>query len=111
MKKKSRRKRDRKWYLKRKNLPPYCFGQYKGHSKKRNYEFELTYEDFLIYLHQPCHYCGDEIKTVGLDRVDNNIGYRKDNIVTCCTTCNYMKKMTGKDEFLAHCRKIVSKHP
>ena len=38
-------------------------------------------------LTKPCHYCGDT-KRVGCDRIDNNKGHSKDNVVPCCIECN-----------------------
>ena len=40
---------------------------------------------------KPCHYCGldnNSVAGVGLDRLDNTIGYMLDNVVSCCTECN-----------------------
>ena len=77
-------------------------------AKKRGIAFELTCEEFSEFWQKPCSYCGAEIKTAGLDRVNNNFGYLYDNVVSCCWTCNYMKRTTGKMEFIEHCRKIVA---
>lgn len=34
-----------------------------------------------------CVYCGDD-KRIGCDRIDNNKGHTKDNVVPCCYDCN-----------------------
>jgi len=31
------------------------------------------------------------IKTIGIDRVLNNVGYEKGNVVPCCKDCNKFK--------------------
>ena len=36
---------------------------------------------------KPCIYCGDTHK-IGCDRLDNNKGHCKDNVVPCCYECN-----------------------
>lgn len=47
--------------------------------------------EFEAFWDQPCHYCGDPIETIGLDRVDNAQGYVSGNVVACCAECNRMK--------------------
>jgi hypothetical protein len=65
---------------------------YRHRDKKKG----LTVCDFNdIWLHdtitsQPCYYCGNH-KEIGADRLDNNKGHTKDNIVPCCKQCNMIK--------------------
>ena len=42
---------------------------------------------------QPCYYCGKSFDQLSgwLDRIDNNIGYKKDNILPCCKFCNKLR--------------------
>lgn len=94
----------------------YIYNELKSH-KKENIEFNLTFEEFLsIIQNNNCHYCNDMIKyekysrvwgktnsrAHQLDRKDNNLGYIKDNLVTCCWDCNRLKsnKFTY-EEFLS----------
>ncbi len=89
------------------NEPLYknLFAQYKQPGK-RDYEFHLEFDDFRKLVDQPCHYCGAEptnvmkdkrsygermIKYNGLDRINNDIGYTKENVVPCCRSCNISK--------------------
>jgi hypothetical protein len=83
------------------------FKVYRDGARARGFTFKLTFEEFMSFWQQPCHYCGDEIQTVGLDRLDNLIGYLPENIAACCETCNNMKKSLPKDTFLAQCRKVA----
>ena len=53
-----------------------------------------------------CTYCGDNIPGIGLDRINNTIGYTIDNIASCCTTCNMMKHKLSHQEFINKCIKI-----
>jgi hypothetical protein len=37
-------------------------------------------------INKPCSYCG--YPPTGLDRIDNNIGHYKENVIPCCMECN-----------------------
>ncbi len=78
---------------------------YMGAAKKRGKEFLLSPEDFSEIIVLPCVYCGDGRK-VGVDRIDNSLGYTKENSAPCCKTCNYMKKNHSVEDFLSHIKKI-----
>lgn len=84
------------------------YTQYKSGANRRGFSFELSKEEFLTFWKQPCFYCADEIETIGLDRIDSNRGYSKDNIVPCCTICNTMKLALPRDVFIEHCYKIIN---
>lgn len=71
-------------------------------------EFSLTKEEFREFWQKPCIYCGSEIMTIGLDRVDNTQGYLLENVVPCCGVCNLMKKNMTAKMFLNHLRRIVA---
>lgn len=54
---------------------------------------------------KPCYLCGVKPaagEVWGLDRVDNDEGYIKGNITTCCGTCNYAKHHFPLVHFLKH---------
>ena len=88
--------------------PKYQYKKYKEMAKRRNKEFNLSFEEFEKYWQGNCYYCGDKIETVGLDRVDNEKGYEISNIERCCRRCNIMKNVYSKDDFVEHCKKIIS---
>lgn len=76
-----------------------------GGAKKRGLVFDLTLEYITHFLwKKPCHYCGDE--ALGIDRVDNTVGYTPGNSVPCCKTCNLMKYQYTAEDFLRKCRQI-----
>jgi len=81
---------------------------YKNSAKRRNVVFKLDMDLFMEYWNKPCFYCGSEIKTIGLDRIDNNKGYVENNIIPCCKACNSMKSKMNKEEFINHCTKIIN---
>jgi hypothetical protein len=97
----------------------YVYKYYKANADRRKISFELSPEDFLPLLYEPCYYCGDKqtnevmrhgdlFKYNGLDRVDNSKGYLKDNVVPCCKTCNKMKNIMNQKDFLGQAKKIAS---
>lgn len=82
--------------------------------------FELNREEFTKLIEGKCYYCGDppqtEVKPLngkdksyfynGIDRVDNFKGYSKENVVSCCKDCNFMKKEWGQERFLNWIKKV-----
>jgi len=79
---------------------------YKRGAEKRNFIWELTDDEFNSFWNSKCHYCGEYIDGVGIDRMDSNIGYLKDNCVPCCTPCNTIKSSLNKEDFLNQVKKI-----
>lgn len=98
----------KEYYNNFKNNSPqkYAFNVYKRNAKNRGIAFELSFSDFIKLWKVPCVYCGGNIEKVGIDRVDNNLGYSIDNIVSCCSVCNRMKMDHGYSFFIQHCSKI-----
>lgn len=80
--------------------------QYIKSAKKRNLNWDLTQEDCKKYYNTNCTYCGEYYKGLGIDRVDNNIGYDFENSVPCCFICNTMKRTLSKEEFILKIQKI-----
>jgi len=80
---------------------------YKNNASRRNIEFNPTISDFAALWSKPCHYCGDAIKTIGVDRIDSARAYEMENVVACCGRCNEMKMGATIDEWLDHMKKIL----
>ncbi len=78
----------------------------KSSASKRGKSFNLSLEEFSAVVSQPCTYCGESKKIIGIDRVDNLVGYTKENSSPCCSMCNYFKKNYTLKEFLIHIKKI-----
>lgn len=92
---------------------------------KRNLEFNLTDEELHILFKGNCFYCNIEPRQVsihqtrngekdhsryiynGIDRVDNNKGYNKDNCVSCCKFCNRVRLYCTQKEFLEWIDRII----
>ena len=90
--------------------PQQLFYRYRKGAHKRGISFDLSYQQFLFFWQQSCFYCGDDIETIGLDRVDNSIGYSEANVVPCCYRCNVMKQTDSVEEFVARCQRIAGRH-
>ena len=91
---------------------------------------DITLEDFIFLSKQPCNYCGmvgsnlakdrrgggiySKGKLVsdtcisfnGLDRLDSNKFYTKENVTPCCKYCNTAKNTMTKQEFLNWIKKV-----
>lgn len=82
------------------------YRQYIHGAAARNIHFKLSMLQFLSFWGEPCWYCGEQIKGIGLDRVDNEVGYEFENIVPCCGICNKMKRDLEMEYFIEKCKKI-----
>jgi hypothetical protein len=92
----------------------YVYKNYKGSAKLRDLVFEISKEDFSLLTKMDCHYCDMKPSTLmndsrlngayvynGLDRKDSSLGYIKQNVVTCCESCNRLKSdLVSYSEFL-----------
>lgn len=90
--------------------PKQRYVEYGNGAINRNYAFELTEEQFMTFWDKPCHYCKLPINGIGIDRVDNSIGYVMSNCVPCCTVCNMMKFKQSYKHFIAKCVQIAKAH-
>lgn len=89
-----------------KQTPKARYSRYKSGARKRNHCFCLTFKQFMSFWQNPCHYCGSEIKTIGIDRKDNSKGYILENCVPCCWRCNEFKRTRNYEYFINMCKKI-----
>lgn len=85
------------------------FNSYKYNAVKRNIIFNISEEEYSNIVKTDCYLCGktNSKKIIGIDRVDNNIGYELYNCKSCCKYCNYMKNKRELSKFLEHVQKIV----
>lgn len=95
--------------------------QYKRHAIRRNIQYKLSEQEFIFLLDKPCFYCGlppSNIKTTknylsgflynGIDRVNSDEGYFKNNCVPCCEQCNKAKMALKKDDFLSWVERVYN---
>ena len=72
----------------------------------------VTFDDIIELLNScnmKCHYCAcetyllyefvREMKQWSLDRINNDIGHNKGNLVIACLECNLKRRRTNKDAF------------
>jgi len=104
---KSRRKKNNARQALMRNIPEFRYKEYKKGADQRNLSFSITIDEFITFWGKPCHYCGDKILSIGLDRVDNNLGYELSNIKACCFPCNQMKSNKNLDEWIDRMKKII----
>ena len=87
-------------------------------AKARKIVFDLSFEYVCDMIIEDCHYCGvapilkdmtnHSIAINGIDRIDSRLGYTIDNVLPCCTICNYAKRTTPYDEFIAWIDRLVA---
>jgi hypothetical protein len=92
-------------------------------AKKSNRLFELSSNEVFKLIDENCHYCGSKPMSTnkkylkydknfrynGIDRMNNEIGYTKNNCVTCCEICNRAKLKMGYQEFLEWIKRVYDK--
>jgi hypothetical protein len=87
-----------------------CTTKHRNKKKKISLEFNLSKEDVRKLILNNCFYCNklpSNIITVykhklnynGIDRLNNDLGYIKNNCVTCCWECNESKRSRSFLEF------------
>ena len=89
------------------NKPTSRFKKYIRSAASRGYTFELTFKQFMVFWREPCTHCGNPIETIGLDRIDSDRPYTRDNVESCCRVCNAMKSDTNTLAWYAHMHKII----
>lgn len=69
------------------------FTNFKAQAKSRGKILEITLQDYEILVNRDCHYCQLPLDNegIGLDRLDNSLGYNINNVVPCCGLCNLVK--------------------
>ncbi len=79
---------------------------YKRGAEQRGIDWLLTENEFESFWKKPCSYCGDDIETIGIDRIDSSRGYELKNCKPCCSDCNRMKMDLSEKDFLSLIKKI-----
>ena len=98
----SRKPRERNYKAEAFTNKHVVWNHYVKGAKKRGLSFELTKTHFVSLLTEPCFYCAyqKQGEVNGIDRVNNNKGYHKDNVVPCCQVCNEAKGAQHPQEFV-----------
>jgi hypothetical protein len=96
------------------------YGRYRRHARQRKIPFNLSKEDFKLITSSRCHYCNREplqkmddtldktgnYNYNGIDRVNSDGPYEKNNVVPCCGTCNRAKHRMTYKEFIDWIRRL-----
>jgi hypothetical protein len=83
---------------------------YKNFVDNAKYEFKLTKNEVDEIIYKPCHYCNGvapEGRHLGIDRINSNGIYEINNVVSCCSQCNYVKNDYNVDDFYEKCLTIA----
>ena len=81
-------------------------------NKLNEIEF-VSFDDVIQLLNEcnlKCHYCSEQVyilyekvresKQWSLDRIDNNLGHNKGNLLISCLECNVKRRRTNKHAFM-----------
>ena len=83
-----------------------------NNAKKRNLFFDIDKKFCYQICSKPCFFCnqldkrrnkdtGEFFNCNGIDRINNQIGYTKENCVPCCFICNRAKNTLSEEKFLS----------
>ena len=103
------------------NLVSRLTSQLKGSAKRRGLEWALDKIDVAKLTQAPCAYCGsvgsnrlkyrgEVLRYNGLDRIDNSIGYRLENVLPACRFCNSLRGPMKWETWIGFINQVVSAH-
>jgi len=80
----------------------------------RHLVFDLTETEATQIFRSPCAYCGEPHSNLwnkkypytGIDRVDNTLGYLRENCLPSCKWCNRAKREVSLPEFLEWAKRV-----
>ena len=86
------------------------YGNYVRDAANKNIKFELTFDEFVQIVMLPCYFCGiiQDKGFNGIDKMNYDKGYIKENSISCCTMCNYMKGTLTPEIFLKRVEHILT---
>lgn len=95
------------------------FSRLKAKAKSRKINFDLTLEQYTEVIFRSCHYCSTDLVSITggcIDRIDNDksIGYKINNILPCCPSCNAIRNRLHTIEetlVMVHILKAIRKFP
>lgn len=75
---------------------------YRRNALTRNISWSLSNAQVEALVTESCYFCGyfDSILLNGIDRLDNDLGYYQENVVSCCRWCNIAKSKRNVKDFL-----------
>jgi|SRR5271166_3786330 len=99
--------------------PEQLFRVYQRSAAQKNLDWRLPFDEFLKLTQMNCHYCGvvptnifihrqEVFRYNGIDRIKNDVGYTRENLVSCCWICNRAKLNMSYEQFLEYLSRVVS---
>lgn len=88
------------------------YDEYRSRAKSKKIQFSLSFPDFISKVTDKCYICGIDGKQneLGVDRIDNKIGYIFTNTSGCCWKCNRMKSNMKYEDFISYLKLINPNH-
>ena len=88
----------------------YKITTYKNCALNKGLEFTLTDDETVELIKNKCYYCNEfgEYGITGIDRIENSKGYIKENVVSCCEMCNFMKGSLNDYVFIKKIEHILT---
>jgi 5-methylcytosine-specific restriction endonuclease McrA len=88
--------------------PKYRWRMTVREARRRDIAVALDETHAIRLMARPCVYCGREPvgRSSGLDRVNNALGYRPDNVAPACWDCNRMKGTASARDFVLACARV-----
>lgn len=93
---------------------------YKQRAKYASLDWSLTTEEFNKLIIDNCSYCGQSPSNImknahnngnftynGIDRVNNQLGYIQNNVISCCTICNRAKGEMSYEDFILWIKRLT----
>lgn len=78
------------------------FKNLRSAAKSRGLKFSITENEYIELMKSPCYYCNGFFPLPeaggGLDRLNNELGYYLDNVVSCCSICNQTRNNNWSPE-------------
>lgn len=73
--------------------PKRLFSKSKLIAKRRKLSWDIEFKDYLDLRARKCYYCNENLNEtgIGLDRIDNSLGYSLKNVLPCCRNCNLVR--------------------
>ena len=78
----------------------------KSECKYCGLEYSKEIEDRLNESNNKKRLSDEILKINGIDRIDSNVGYTKENSVSCCKYCNFAKHTMSEDDFYKWIRRV-----
>lgn len=99
-----------------------CYRTYQRNAAIRGLEWKLSIDEVRELMAGNCFYCGTPPSMVsqaragghwtfvynGIDRLNSDLGYLPENVVTCCKNCNRAKRDMPYEEFMAWIKLLIA---